>query len=60
MQGRCDEREERGKGNNIGMEGEDASSCIVNNCTLLDHDTERHDSNTMMVVSKMAGKPDLI
>ncbi len=29
-------------------------------CTLLGHDAERHDPNTAMTASKIAGKPDLI
>jgi hypothetical protein len=39
---------------------EEAMYCIVNNRMLLGHDAERHDPNTVMTASKIAGKPDLI
>jgi hypothetical protein len=32
----------------------------VDDHTLLSHDTERHDPNTAMTASKIAGEPDLI
>jgi hypothetical protein len=37
-----------------------ATYCIIDNCMLLGHDAERHDPNTAMMASKVAGKPDLI
>jgi hypothetical protein len=39
---------------------EGATYRIVDNCTLLGHDAERHDPNTAMMASKIAGKLDLI
>jgi hypothetical protein len=36
-----------------------ATQGIVDNRTLLGHDAERHDPNTTMTASKIAGKPDL-
>ncbi len=33
---------------------------IVNDCTLLGHDAERHVPNTAITASKIAGNPDLI
>ncbi len=50
MQGRWDEQEERRKSNTIDPEGAESLSHIVNDCTLLSHDTEP---------SKMAGELDL-
>jgi hypothetical protein len=34
--------------------------CIVDNCTMLCHDAERHDPNTAMTTSKIDVEPDLI
>ncbi len=39
---------------------EGATNHIINDRTLLCHDAERHDPNTAMAASKIAGKPDLI
>jgi hypothetical protein len=39
---------------------EGATYCIVDNCTLLGHDVEHHDLNTVMTASKISGKLDLI
>ncbi len=33
---------------------------IINDCTLLGHDAERHVPNLAIMASKIAGKPDLI
>ena len=60
MERRCDEREKRKKRDTIGPEGAESLSPIINDRVLLGHDAERHDPNTTMMASKMAGKPDLI